>query len=159
MLSYHFNIHRKSLDRQEPNVEIATFLTTPLQENCYVMTDGDEALVIDPGDATPELLQALEGFTVKTIVNTHAHFDHVGGNAKLIEHMGCKLAAHKDCEDLLGNEKEHGQKYGMEVDNSPKPDIYLDQGDTLQAVDQFKKAMELGDNPFTKEKLSQLEQE
>jgi predicted alpha/beta superfamily hydrolase len=38
-------------------------------------------------------------------------------------------------------------------------DFYLDQGDTLQAVDQFKKALELGDNPFTKEKLSQLEQE
>ncbi len=38
-------------------------------------------------------------------------------------------------------------------------DFYLDQGDTIQAVDQFKKALELGDNPITKEKLSQLEQE
>ena len=38
-------------------------------------------------------------------------------------------------------------------------DFYMDQGDTLQAVVQFTKALELGDNPFTREKLDQLEQE
>lgn len=36
-------------------------------------------------------------------------------------------------------------------------DFYLDQKDTLQAIEQFKKALELGDSPFTREKLSQLE--
>lgn len=36
-------------------------------------------------------------------------------------------------------------------------DFYLDQEDTVQAIEQFKKALELGDSPFTKEKLSQLE--
>lgn len=38
-------------------------------------------------------------------------------------------------------------------------DFYLDQEDTLQAIEQFKRALELGDSPFTREKLSQLEQE
>ena len=38
-------------------------------------------------------------------------------------------------------------------------DFYLDQEDTIQAIEQFKKALELGDNPITKEKLSQLELE
>lgn len=38
-------------------------------------------------------------------------------------------------------------------------DFYLDQEDTLQAIEQFKKALELGDSPFTREKLSQLELE
>lgn len=38
-------------------------------------------------------------------------------------------------------------------------DFYLDQEDTLQALEQFRKALEFGDSPFTKEKLSQLEQE
>jgi len=37
-------------------------------------------------------------------------------------------------------------------------DFYLNQSDTLQAIDQFRKALELGDNPFTREKLSQLEE-
>ena len=38
-------------------------------------------------------------------------------------------------------------------------DFYLDQSDTLQAMEQFRKALELGVNPFTREKLDQLEQE
>lgn len=36
-------------------------------------------------------------------------------------------------------------------------DFYLDQSDTLQAMEHFRKALELGNNPFTREKLSQLE--
>lgn len=38
-------------------------------------------------------------------------------------------------------------------------DFYLDQGDTLQAMEQFEKALELGDSPFTREKLDQLVQD
>ena len=38
-------------------------------------------------------------------------------------------------------------------------DFYLDQEDSLQAMEQFKKALELGDSPYTREKLSQLEEE
>ena len=37
-------------------------------------------------------------------------------------------------------------------------DFYLDQEDTVQAIEQFKKALELGDSPYTREKLSQLEE-
>ena len=35
-------------------------------------------------------------------------------------------------------------------------DFFLNQNDTLQAKEQFRKALELGDNPFTREKLDQL---
>lgn len=38
-------------------------------------------------------------------------------------------------------------------------DFYLDQEDTLKAIEFFRKALELGESPFTKEKLSQLERE
>jgi tetratricopeptide (TPR) repeat protein len=37
-------------------------------------------------------------------------------------------------------------------------DFYLDQEDTIQAIEQFKKALELGDSPYTREKLSQLQE-
>jgi tetratricopeptide (TPR) repeat protein len=37
-------------------------------------------------------------------------------------------------------------------------DFYLDQRDTLQAMEQFRKALELGNSPYTREKLSQLEE-
>ncbi len=38
-------------------------------------------------------------------------------------------------------------------------DYHLAQSDTLKAIDNFSKALELGDNPFTREKLDQLKPE
>lgn len=112
-------------------MEILTFVTTPLMENCYVIKDGDEAIVIDPGEATPELLDALEGLNVTLVVNTHAHLDHVGGNAPVLERTGAKLLCHRDCVEMLKEATSQGEKYGMRIEPSPAPDRFLDEGDTV----------------------------
>jgi glyoxylase-like metal-dependent hydrolase (beta-lactamase superfamily II) len=55
--------------------------------NCSIFGDEitREAVVIDPGDDVDQILSVLasHGLTVKTIVITHAHIDHVGGAARL----------------------------------------------------------------------------
>ena len=56
--------------------------------------------------------------------------------------------------------------FELNIQNYPKSanvydsmgDFFLDQADTLQAIDQFRKALELGDSPITREKLTQLEE-
>lgn len=112
-------------------MEIINLVTTPFGENCIVIRDGGEALVIDPGEATQEVLDAIDGYTVKTLVNTHAHIDHVGGNAKIIEVTGAKLACHRDCSEMLQNVSTQGQMFGMQVENSPAPDRFLEEGDSV----------------------------
>jgi len=58
-----------------------------LQCNCSIF--GDEqthnAIIIDPGDNIPEILEVVHrhGLTVKAIVITHAHIDHIGGAHQL----------------------------------------------------------------------------
>ena len=58
-----------------------------LQCNCSIFGDEQtrEAIVIDPGDDISEILHLLakHGLTVKAIVITHAHIDHIGGAAEL----------------------------------------------------------------------------
>lgn len=59
----------------------------PLQCNCSVFGDETtrEAVVVDPGADIKRILQILgkHGLTVKWIVITHAHIDHIGGAGKL----------------------------------------------------------------------------
>ena len=66
---------------------LETFPVGMLQCNCTILGDEQtrEAMVIDPGDNVPEILTRLarHGLTLKQIVVTHAHIDHVGGALQL----------------------------------------------------------------------------
>ena len=59
----------------------------PFQENTWLLGDrpGGEAVVIDPGGENERLLALAEeqDLKIRAIVNTHGHFDHVGGNRQL----------------------------------------------------------------------------
>ncbi|MFP6583175.1 MAG: MBL fold metallo-hydrolase [Candidatus Hydrogenedentota bacterium] len=113
-------------------MEIQAFITSPFVENCYVVEDAGEVIVIDPGEATAELIDALEGRNVTKVVNTHAHIDHVGGNADIVEKFGCELLIHADCVEMLENVASQGQMFGMQISPSPKPTSLFDEGDTVQ---------------------------
>lgn len=66
---------------------LETFPVGPLQCNCTILGDETthEALVVDPGDNIPQIVARLNahGLTLKQIIVTHAHIDHVGGALRL----------------------------------------------------------------------------
>lgn len=54
----------------------------------WMLHDGVEALVVDPGDAAPVLSALAEGgLRLRGILVTHHHADHVGGLAALRPHL------------------------------------------------------------------------
>ncbi len=54
-----------------------------------------DALAVDPWDAEPLLAAArARGWTIRTIVNTHEHWDHVQGNHALKEATGARVLCH-----------------------------------------------------------------
>jgi len=71
-----------------------------LQCNCSIIGDPvtREALVIDPGDEVGRILDLLgrHRLTVKAIVSTHAHIDHVGGLCKLHKYTGAPVMMHRE---------------------------------------------------------------
>jgi hydroxyacylglutathione hydrolase len=65
---------------------------TCLSDNyAYLVTTAgsNEAVVVDPSEAPP-ILEALtnEGLKLVAILNTHHHWDHVGGNEELLSRLG-----------------------------------------------------------------------
>ena len=64
------------------------------QTNTYILSNGTEAVVIDPGYEPDTILDALEGLTLKAILLTHGHFDHVGAVRELVAETGCEVWIH-----------------------------------------------------------------
>jgi len=81
------------------------FPVGPLQCNCSIIGDEQtrEAMVIDPGDQIEDILKILkaENLTLKQIVVTHAHIDHVGGAMKLKVATGAPILMNQKDEALL----------------------------------------------------------
>ena len=89
----------------------------PLQENCYLLTDNEtrSAVLVDPGDEAPRLIQALEGYTLEAVWLTHAHFDHVGALAELQEVFDVPTFLHPADEPLLANASASAARFGLRV--------------------------------------------
>jgi glyoxylase-like metal-dependent hydrolase (beta-lactamase superfamily II) len=109
----------------------------PLQVNCYILADEKtkEAVVIDPGDDAEDILKIIreKGLTIKYIVNTHAHFDHVGANAKLKEATGAEILLHEADAALLSSTTGQARMFGMKAPHSPPADRYIRDGDVITA--------------------------
>lgn len=60
-----------------------------LQDNyVWAVHNGHSAILVDPGEAGPILSWLRDrGMTVKAILVTHHHYDHVGGIAELLDHI------------------------------------------------------------------------
>lgn len=107
------------------------FEATPLASNCFVLREKGEAVIVDPGEATREVLDSIQGHTLRTIVNTHGHCDHCGGNAVLVEQTGAELACHSEDVDFLRSIEAQGALLGIYFPPSPDPTRLLCEGDTV----------------------------
>ena len=117
-------------------VEIETYTLTPFATNCYVLKSGNEALVIDPGEPSQAVLDSLEGYTVRHLVNTHCHGDHCGGNGAVKEATGASLLCHEAELPMLRSVVEQGALLGVVFQPSPDPDGFLAEGETITVGDE-----------------------
>ncbi len=66
------------------------------QDNyCYLLAEGADAALVDPGDAAAALeLAAQHGVRPRFVLHTHGHPDHSGGSAALRERLGARVFGH-----------------------------------------------------------------
>lgn len=108
----------------------------PLGVNSFILGDkqSNEGVVVDPGADCDRILAAVKrfGLTVKYVINTHGHFDHIGCNRAVVEATGAQLLIHEKDVPLLSLAKRSGQMYGLEVEDSPAPSAFLTDGLRLE---------------------------
>lgn len=112
---------------------IETFTFNGFQENTVVLYDAlKNCVIIDPGCYTREEQQALLGFISANdlkpvaLLNTHAHIDHVLGNAFVQRTYNIPYYLHKSDLPTLNSVSNYAHLYGFEgYEVSPEPTHYL----------------------------------
>ena len=67
-----------------------------------VCPESGEAMAVDPLDHVKCLAAAREGgWNITQVLNTHEHFDHTGGNDRVIAATGATLLAHANAKDSI----------------------------------------------------------
>lgn len=112
----------------------------PLDCNCYIVGDAStrESIVIDPGGDVDTIAESLarNGLTVKAIVATHAHFDHLIAAQRLRELTGAPFHMHAADRPLLDWFQESARFFlGADLPPPPEVDTESKEGDKLSAGD------------------------
>jgi hydroxyacylglutathione hydrolase len=108
----------------------------PFQENCYVI--GDEAsgtgAIIDPGDEAARIALAVEQthLEIGQILVTHAHIDHVGAVAALVDEYSCPVLMHAEAEPMLKQLPTQAMMMGLRFGKVPAVDRYIEDEEVLE---------------------------
>lgn len=89
-------------------MDINTIVVGSLEENCYILTHNGEAAVVDPGAEPDRVINEIEksGATLRMILLTHGHFDHIGAVSRLARYSGAPVYIHTmDAPMLRDNSK------------------------------------------------------
>ena len=107
-------------------IQIKVFYFNELRVCCYLLwDDSKEAILVDPGcysHSEQERLKkfiAQEELKMRYMVNTHAHFDHVMGNAFVCAQWGIKTYLHPAEQLTLENAQRYCRLFNIEIEKPP----------------------------------------
>lgn len=110
-----------------------TIVTGSIQENCYLVGDSSELLLIDPGDEAEKIKQRIDkqGYHIKYIVLTHCHWDHIGAVAQMKKITGaelvlCRTEAENYCNPYVNLMESFGANEIL-----PKPNLLVSEGEEI----------------------------
>ncbi|MBX6763731.1 MAG: MBL fold metallo-hydrolase [Rubrobacteraceae bacterium] len=107
----------------------------PFQENCYILGDetSGEGVLFDPGDEAARIALAVEktNLEISKIVITHAHIDHVGAVAAMVDEYGCPVLMHEEAEPMLQQLPAQAVMMGLRFGKVPQVDEHIADGEKV----------------------------
>jgi hydroxyacylglutathione hydrolase len=119
-------------------IKIFKYTLGVFQTNCFIIGDTatNNAVVIDPSDRAPLLYKTAqdEGWTIREILATHGHFDHIMASARLKELTGAPFRVHQADLPLVRTMSQQVRRwFDIAVPPAARPDGVIDEGDVITA--------------------------
>jgi glyoxylase-like metal-dependent hydrolase (beta-lactamase superfamily II) len=113
---------------------ITRYPVGPLETNCYhlVCEDSGESVLIDPGGIPHELFRPDRTLTLKAILLTHGHFDHIGAVREVAGRTGAPVAIHRLDALMLEDPFLNGSSFFGPKTDPIRPDMLLDGGERIE---------------------------
>lgn len=124
-------------------MKLKQFVVNCFGVNAYVLSNNaGDAILIDPSVSVPREQKELadyiasEGLTIRRVLNTHLHLDHVLGNAFVERTFNVKAEAHEEDAFFMDIQEEQSQMFGIPCPDPAGPlGNYLAEGDTVEIPD------------------------
>lgn len=119
-------------------LKVEQFILGIWKENAYILHNDEVALIIDPGENAPDIINKIETLGIKplAILCTHAHFDHVGAVYELKETYKIPFYLHSKDKRLLRQANLYRKFAGdNNIYRTPSIDYFLDDMKDLKIKD------------------------
>ena len=113
-------------------MEIRKVIVSIAGTNCYIISEGDKCVIMDPGADAEKIKNFVSACRLKpeAVLLTHGHFDHIMAVDAIRDYYGIRVYAPSDEKDLL-NDCRLNCSYDLATAYETEADVYLKDGECL----------------------------
>ena len=114
-------------------MKVITLTFGGLENNCFLLIDENtnDSVLIDCPVYNERLAAAISGTTLRYLLLTHGHYDHIMGAKKLKHKFGCKIGISAEDAPMLSSARESLAAFSGAPQHNVTPDFILKDNDSI----------------------------